>query len=201
METATAPSLRERNRLRTRTEILGIVLELVDEDGLAACTVEEIARRVGASKTTVYAHFGDGLDEMLRELYLSISQRVVAEASARRARVADPVDRIVALAEVLFEICAEPRVGRFYMMLSPAISPTLETVVGRATSAFRDFIRADIVTLGHEPAAAGRLALALTGSIRECAVAVACGSAEAPALLGVIRSIAAAVLAPGRPIA
>jgi len=45
-----------------RTKMLGAARQAMSEHGLDACTVEEVARRSGVAKTTIYRHFGTADD-------------------------------------------------------------------------------------------------------------------------------------------
>lgn len=47
-----------------RTKMLGAAQEIIVADGLDACTVDEVARRSGVAKTTIYRHFKNG-DELV----------------------------------------------------------------------------------------------------------------------------------------
>jgi AcrR family transcriptional regulator len=51
-------SLRERNRSRTKRDIEASALTLFEEQGYAATTVEQIARRAGLSQATFFRYFG-----------------------------------------------------------------------------------------------------------------------------------------------
>ena len=58
-----------------RAKMLRAARELLAADGLDACTVEEVSRRSGVAKTTIYRHFGsadelaaDALSEMIEEI-------------------------------------------------------------------------------------------------------------------------------------
>jgi AcrR family transcriptional regulator len=58
-----------------RAAMLRAARELLASDGLDACTVEEVSRRSGVAKTTIYRHFGsaddlavDALSEMIEEI-------------------------------------------------------------------------------------------------------------------------------------
>lgn len=51
-------SLRERNRSRTKRDIESSALALFEEQGYAATTVEQIARRAGVSPATFFRYFG-----------------------------------------------------------------------------------------------------------------------------------------------
>jgi len=50
-------SLRERNRSRTTREIEAAALTLFEEQGYAATTVEQIAKRAGVSQATFFRYF------------------------------------------------------------------------------------------------------------------------------------------------
>lgn len=166
-------SLREKNRLRSRQELLDSVLTLFDEGDLAACSVEAVAKLVGASKTTVYSYFPGGIDEMLRDVYRLISQRVIALGTQLRDAETETGARILAPARALFSICAEPKVGRFYMLLTPALSPLLQPVVGVASGTFKEMFADDLAASGHDRQSASLYAVVINGAIRECAVSVA----------------------------
>jgi AcrR family transcriptional regulator len=186
-------SLREKNRLRSRQELLDAVLDLFDQGGLAACSVEAVAKLVGASKTTVYSYFPGGIDEMLRDIYRLISQRVIALGTQMRDDESEPGARILAPARALFSLCTEPKVGRFYMMLSPALSPLLQPVVGVASGAFKEMFAEDLVALGYNRECAEIHAVVINGAIRECAVSIAEHPAKLPNLLAALTNVVMAI--------
>ena len=78
-------SLRERNKLRARADILDAAAELLSEAGYAGTTLEELSRRAGLSRGTLYAYFPEGRDQIVREVYLRISGEVYDRGSALRA--------------------------------------------------------------------------------------------------------------------
>jgi AcrR family transcriptional regulator len=55
--TTAAPDLRERRRRETRLEITRAALDLFEEKGVAATTVDEIARAAGVSPSTFFRQF------------------------------------------------------------------------------------------------------------------------------------------------
>ncbi|MGC0364588.1 AcrR family transcriptional regulator [Rhodococcus sp. 27YEA15] len=59
------PDLRERRRLDTRREITAAALDLFEDRGTAATTVEEIARRAGVSQSTFFRCFATKEESVL----------------------------------------------------------------------------------------------------------------------------------------
>jgi AcrR family transcriptional regulator len=84
---------------RTRAKLVGAATELFYRDGITA-SVDDIARRAGASKLTVYRHFGDK-ENLLEEVLRQRSDQVVKWLRAASEAPADPVERIVAVFEAL----------------------------------------------------------------------------------------------------
>ncbi|MDP9655307.1 UNVERIFIED_ORG: AcrR family transcriptional regulator [Pseudomonas putida] len=195
MKEALPLSLRDRNRLRTRQELLNAVLDLFAEGGVAACSVDAVAKRLGASKTTVYSYFPGGLDEMLRDIYRMISQRVLTQGIELREAQSRTEDRIYALAKSLLDVCAEPKIGFFYMLLSPALNALLEPVVGEASSQFRKMITCDLITLGQSESRAAYYSILITGSLREAAITVARDATQRDPLLEAIALMTRALIA------
>lgn len=80
-----------------RTKMLAAARELLATGGLDACTVEEVSRRSGVAKTTVYRHFGsadelavDALSEMIEEIE-------VPDLGSLRADLRAIVDQVLAI--------------------------------------------------------------------------------------------------------
>lgn len=65
MTPTTHPSLRERQQLATRREIVTAALDLFEEQGFRATTIDEIAQDVGVSARTVFRHFDTKIDLVL----------------------------------------------------------------------------------------------------------------------------------------
>jgi AcrR family transcriptional regulator len=186
--------LRDRNRLRTRQELLDTALDLFGVGGLAACSVDAVAKQAGTSKTTAYTYFPGGIDEMLRDQYRIIGKRVRLRGEQMRNDSTTVEDRIVALIAALLDICAEPKVGRFYMMLTPVLSPLLEPVVGETSGHFRKMIVDDLQRKLAPGVSAQACATLIVGAGREAAVAVAQDPGQREALLNALRVTIRAML-------
>jgi AcrR family transcriptional regulator len=92
--------------VRKSEAILDAASEVMAERGLAA-TVEEIARRAGVSKQTVYNHFG-GREEIVRALSERRSGLVTA-ALALPGAVDDPETALRGFARGLLQAAVTPR--------------------------------------------------------------------------------------------
>ncbi|MGV0045004.1 TetR family transcriptional regulator [Mycobacterium colombiense] len=79
----TMTSLRERNRSRAKRDIGAAALTLFEEQGYAATTVEQIARRAGLSPATFFRYFGSK-EEVLFVNEQDAVDGLVAAVAARR---------------------------------------------------------------------------------------------------------------------
>ncbi|WP_433710187.1 TetR/AcrR family transcriptional regulator [Nocardia sp. CA-084685] len=142
---APAPlSLRERNRLRTRQELLDAALEVFAEDGYGSATVEAIAARAGASKVTLYSYFPQGREELFRELYEQINNELIERVTEIYATDGHFGARILASTEALVNIAERPLIGRFYSIDDPALDSALNPVRGHASRVTADLIAKDL---------------------------------------------------------
>jgi len=200
MSTTTAPlPLRERNRLRTRADILDAAAEALGEGGYAATTLEELSRRAGLARGTLYAHFPGGREEIVRAVYLRVAEEVDERGRALRALEHGAPDRIAALARALTERTATPS-GRFYGNTAADVVPLLDGVTGGTSAAFEDLIRADLAAERD----AGRLAagadldaltIAFSGALRASAARSAVAPEVVDAQVDAIRHLARGLIA------
>lgn len=163
-------SLRERNKLRARTDILDAAAELLSEEGYAGTTLEGLSQRAGLSRRTVYAYFPEGREQIVREVYLRISGQVYDRASILRAQAHGLVDRVTALGRALVEATSTPA-GRFYGLMGPDIVPVLAGVMGVTSKSAEGLIRIDLAAAQadgqlSQEVAVDALAAALNGAIR-----------------------------------
>lgn len=116
---------RERNRRRTREEILDAALAVITEHGAAALNLSEVARRVGLRQPSLYQYFDsriavyDALYERTTRLHLS---RVASAAAAHPPGL--PALRAVAAATVGFSVENPARTQLLFRPAVPGFTPS-----------------------------------------------------------------------------
>lgn len=170
-------SLRERNRLRTRQDILDAAAEILGVDGYAGATLETIGRQAGVSRGTLYAYFPGGRDEIVQEVYHRIADSVYVRGISLRDNLTDTSERIVALAQALVEATREPK-GRFYGVMGPDVVAVVSKIMGSTSRSFQELIAQDLEdakNIGLLPKKVPTVSLAavLTGAIRAAGAATA----------------------------
>jgi AcrR family transcriptional regulator len=136
--------LRERNRLRTRRELLDAALEVFAESGYGSASLENIAARAGASKVTLYSYFPQGREELFRELYEEINTELIDTVSAVYQADGDFTAHVVAATLALMDVAERPLVGRFYSIDDPALDEALTPVRGHASHFTAKLIAKDL---------------------------------------------------------
>lgn len=196
------PGLRERNRIRTRDEILAAMSVLLGERQFENLTIEDVAQHAGVSRGTIYSYFADGRDQLVRDAYLRIADMVAANGASRREQHSDVTDRILALAEALVDIAVTPE-GRFYGMMGSSLIGPLSGITGTASSHFKTLLIEDLgyaLKAGSISAETSidDLAVLLGGAIREIGATAAREPDRAEALLDALRKTCDAVLGSAR---
>ncbi|MCX5563405.1 TetR/AcrR family transcriptional regulator [Streptomyces sp. NBC_00038] len=149
---------------RTRATLLMAATEILYERGLDGVGVAELCRTVGASKETLYRHFGskDGLIEAVLD---ARSDRVVHWLTdAVEAAGPDPAAQLTALFEALGDWYAEPGF-RGCAIVNAATQrhvPPARTVAERHLARYRELLTGIAERAGApEPARLGRQLLIL----------------------------------------
>jgi AcrR family transcriptional regulator len=129
---------------RSRQLILDAADTAFRELGFAGCTMEEIARRAGLTRKTVYNLFASKED-----LAFQLIARVEAADQGYRARMAANEDVVALLERVLLDSAgwclANPSLAR--LALAPTVRPSLEPPADRPN--FQGLIR-DLIILGQQ---------------------------------------------------
>lgn len=190
--------LRERNRLRTRGDILDAAAVLLGSEGFGGTTVEALSRTSGVSRGTIYAHFPGGREEIVQEVYQRIADAVNVQGVNLREGVDDPAARIAALARALVQATREPE-GRFYGVMGPDVVPVVAQIMGSTSRSFQALISQDL----GDARAAGRLpeeapvealAAALVGAIRNAGATAALEPERSDQLVEAVRWLADGLL-------
>lgn len=176
-------SLRERRQIRTRTDLVDAVLQVIGESGLAETSIDRISAASGISRGTVYAHFPGGRDELLRAAYAKLGRDLVARTRAAVSLAEGWREQIDAHARSMFDLAADPRIGHFYNVSGPALIVSgEERGIGSGASAVMIREALEIAQLAGEvdPALdADAMAALLVGALREAATGVSAGHRNA----------------------
>lgn len=108
------PRWRRRPSERPR-EIIRAALDAFAENGLSGARVEDIARRAGVSKGTVYLYF-DGKEELFKEAIRDKVGRTL-EGLSSAASPGEPVERLVRFIEAYWVHLRRPAFGSMYRLL------------------------------------------------------------------------------------
>lgn len=135
-------------------EILKAALTAFAEHGLAGTRVEDIARRAGVSKGTVYLYFS-GKEEIFKEAVLDKVARTVEGLSAAAAP-GTPVERLDHFVDAYWVHVRRPQFGSLYRLVMAELHqfPELTRFFGEQVSGRVIAIAADII---EEGVAAGQL--------------------------------------------
>lgn len=193
-------SQRERNRLRTRNDIMDAAAQLLSDGGYAGTALEKIAGLAGIARGTIYAHFPGGREEIVRAVYLRLAEAVLHRGAELREEAEGLVERTRALARALTEASADPR-GRFYGIMGPDLAPVLAGVTGTASRSFENFLRDDLILAQQEgrlvPGAdTDALANTLNGALRAAGTRAATDPEAVEAQIHAIGLLAAGLLRP-----
>jgi AcrR family transcriptional regulator len=133
--------LDERVR-RSREKVLAITAELLFERGFAGVSVDEISRRSGVAKTTIYRHWPSRAD-LLRDACSTIStpqdvpdtgslETEVAALMTNLAHLLRSAKWTSVLPSVIDAAERDPDVAQMYAALQQGYSAPFETVIRRA---------------------------------------------------------------------
>src|SRR5262245_18399962 len=125
-----APRLMPEQR---REQLLDVVLDVIDTDGVGAVSVDAVARRAGVTRPVVYNHFTDAND-MLRASLDREEQRALAQIVGAIPTPGD--DDLGGSLHHLFDtylraVTESPQRWRSIFMIAGSSTPTLHKRVAR----------------------------------------------------------------------
>lgn len=170
-------TLKERRRDHVRADLAATTLELVREEGVEAATIERICAACGTSRSTIYSHFPDGRDGVLRAAYQRAGESLISLARERAAQIVGWEARIASYARTMLEFSSSPNIGNFYSISGPGLLG-FRAERGSGAQAYFDDIRAELASAraaGELPVDADpeTLATLLSSSLRDAGIAAA----------------------------
>jgi AcrR family transcriptional regulator len=125
-----APRLAPEQR---REQLLDVVLDIIDTDGVGAVSMDSVARRAGVTRPVVYKNFTDSND-MLRASLDRESMRALDQLVAAIPRADD--DDLARAFHHFFEVhlravTEAPQRWRSVFLIAPSVTPALHKRVAR----------------------------------------------------------------------
>lgn len=119
-----APNWREARREAARSALLTAAWELVREEGLAALSLRELARRAGITTPTVYAYF-DSKNAILDAMFAQAALEFLELLTSRPATDDAPADLLGDL-QVFITFCVSdvPRYQLLFQRSVPGFTPS-----------------------------------------------------------------------------
>ncbi|AGB24218.1 transcriptional regulator [Mycobacterium sp. JS623] len=137
-----APRLTPEQR---REQLLDVVLDIIDHDGVAAVSMDAVARRAGVTRPVVYNHFTDSND-MLRASLNREEQRALAQlVGAMPCPGNDPGRAFHHLFDTYLGAVTEaPQRWRSMFLIADSFTPTLHKRVARIRTRIADELEATL---------------------------------------------------------
>src|SRR3982074_1573599 len=101
-------------------QIIEAAFEIFGERGLAAARLEDIAKRAGLSKGTIYLYFPNK-EELFREVIRQTVIAFIERAEARMGEIADPMQALLAWMEGYWAWLRSPVFPAMHRLLNSAL--------------------------------------------------------------------------------
>lgn len=175
MRATTAGKARRRERMRD--DVAEAAVRVITADGLDAVSIERLCETAGIARATVYAHYPDGRDGILREAYARAGRMLLALARDRAVSCTSWDERIVSYARTMLEFSSTPTLGHFYSVSGPALRGFRESG-GEGSRGYQEAIRSELAAArdaaelvdGADP---DILSVLLASSLRDAGIAAA----------------------------
>ncbi|KNC17845.1 hypothetical protein AC792_13465 [Arthrobacter sp. RIT-PI-e] len=170
-------TLKERRRDAVRADVAAMTLDLIREEGIDAVSIESICSACSTSRSTIYSHFPDGRDGVLRAAYQQAGETLIALARDRARTVAGWDARIASYARTMLEFSSSPNIGSFYSISGPHLMG-FQARRGTGAQSYFDDIQGEL-TAAHaagdlpEEADPSMLATLFVSSLRDAGIAAA----------------------------
>jgi len=114
-----ASTLKLRQQQRAREDLIAAVLAVIAEIGVDQASIERILSEAGTSRSTLYTHFPEGRDGLLRAAYETAGREVLTLAQQDAMVATTWRDRILAYADALIAYSSRAHIGHFYNVSGP----------------------------------------------------------------------------------
>jgi AcrR family transcriptional regulator len=125
-------------------------LDAIASGGLSAVAVEPLARQLGVTKGSFYAHFATR-DQLIEAALARWQQSHGADGLTRFAEIADPMDRLAALLGSATEFSQSGAPSVHISLLAELDDPRVRKVVTRVTRARLELLTRSYRELGLPP--------------------------------------------------
>ncbi|GAB2612798.1 TetR/AcrR family transcriptional regulator [Streptomyces capparidis] len=115
-----AGGVRERQRERTRQDLLRAGRSLFAERGYGAVGLAEVVAAAGVTKGALYHHF-DGKAALFRAVLEQVQQEVAGRVVAAAEAESDPWARLTTGCQAFLTACADPDIQRIMLVDGPAV--------------------------------------------------------------------------------
>jgi AcrR family transcriptional regulator len=149
MQSKTTMTKPSKRRLR-RADWERAALEAIPRDGLAGVAVEPLARRLGVTKGSFYAHFSSR-DELIEAALASWQHSHGVEGLERFAEIDDPAGRLTAMLQSATEFSQSGAPSIHISLLGELNDPRVREAVARVTKSRLELLTTSYRQLGLPP--------------------------------------------------
>ncbi len=155
---------RAASALETREALLSAGLDIAEQHGLAAMSVNRVVTAAGVAKGTFYVHFPDR-GAFLNALHQRFHQLVLTSVAEAMADLPPGSERLTRGIEAYLDGCLRHR-GVKAMLLEARNDPTVSGEVAARTAPFAVHAEPDLLAMGWTDAAsAARLVVAMSAEL------------------------------------
>ncbi len=148
----------------TRARLLAAGVELFEEHGLSAVSVDDIVKRAGVAKGSFYTHFSDRA-EFLLSIHRDFHEKLKAQIAEAIGKLPHGLARLKTGATVYLDACIAS-VGVKSLLFDARVEPVLRDEVARRNASFASIVEMDFrAARWKHPAESAKLFVAATAEV------------------------------------
>lgn len=164
---------REREQALRRSDIVAAASSVFAEKGFHGAQISEIAAAAEVSLKSVYSLFA-GKEEIYQRVISTTAERMREAVHGKVEAIPDPVERLLALIDLLFECFEENKdLLRIYVRSTQGLPWKVDRAMGRSSLTLFQAFRSWVIRLAEDAQKSGALtgvdpeafALAIVGSV------------------------------------